>query len=144
MNKDTVIASIIGFSLGLAAAIAVWILPRALPKTASPQSSNQNQAEQTSGEVAGSNNATNIDLLGPKDGEIAKDNEINLTGKTAADNLVTVVSPTSSGVIKPEPDGSFSTKITLSEGANQIVITTLSDTQTQSKTITVYYLNQEI
>lgn len=139
MNKDTVVASVIGFSLGLVAAIALWVVPKIMPK---PNSSSQisdktvNQEQPLASEV---NGTSSFEITSPKDGEIVKSKDLNLTGKVTNATLVVVTTPTASLVLAPTEKGDFSTPLTLSEGANPITVAAYTGDSNESQKLFVYY-----
>lgn len=139
MNKDTVVASVIGFSLGLVAAIALWVVPKIMPK---PNTSSQiadktvNQEQPSASEV---NGASSFEITSPKDGEIVKSKDLNLTGKVTSATLVVVTTPTSSIVLTPSEKGEFSTSLTLTEGANPITVAAYTKDTNESQKLFIYY-----
>lgn len=141
MNKDTVVASVIGFGLGLIAAIALWVVPRVLPAKAPKASPVPSVVATTT--TSNSASRTPLTLSKPQDGEIVTTNSVTIEGKTSADALILVSSASSSASVTPKEDGSFSTKFDLSEGGNQLVISAVA-TQPESKTVTVYFYPDEL
>ena len=141
MNRDTVIASAVGFGIGLIAAIGLWVVPRLMPKSASPTASPTLAAASPTANVNGS---VSFDIASPKDGELSKEKAITVSGHTDGD-LVTIITPTDQEIVTPQ-NGNFSAKINLADGANEIVVTSLKkDKSQQGKSVTVfYYVGEEI
>lgn len=140
MNKDTVVASVIGFGLGLVAAIALWVVPRVLPKHApAPQTANTTQEENVAGKTD-----EEFTITAPQDGEITNAKTIKIEGQTAAAALVIVSTASSSAAISPTSDGTFSASLDLSEGSNEVAVTSLVAGEEKTKNITVYYLTDGI
>lgn len=139
MNKDTVVASIIGFGLGLVAAIAIWVAPHIIPKRtntvntpiASQETSDNNQVE-----------TLTLDVPMPHDGDIAKTKEIEVKGKTQNATLVTVSSNDDTFVTTASQNGEFTVKINLSEGANEINVTSLTPNKQEHQQLFVYYVSE--
>lgn len=142
MNKDTVVASVIGFGLGLIAAIGLWVVPRILPKTKPAETptteiSSETKAEQVSG-------TTSLEVTSPSDGQILKSDSLTIQGKATTAEYIVVTTTQEFQVVKPTPDGEFAAKFALQEGANEIRITGYQGNATEAKTLTVFYWKEEI
>lgn len=138
MNKDVIVASCIGFGLGLIAAILLWIVPRVLPKL-SPQKPHASV-------VASPQTEGSLEITSPKDGEIIKNDTVRVEGKSAIGTKLVILS-TASGEYptSPKEDGTFSAEIKLTEGATEIMVTTFDENKhTETKTITVFYTTEGI
>lgn len=139
MNKDTLVASVLGFSLGLIAAIALWVVPRIMPKglpapfskpaaPASPVLEKQNMS---------------LDISLPKDGEIVKTEKITVSGKVEKSEFLIISSASDSQTVKADSSGSFSTSLTLAQGGNSISITSYdTNKNAHTKSITVYVFDE--
>lgn len=141
MNKDTVVASIIGFGLGLVAAIALWVVPRVLPK-AIPKIQEKETAveEQQKPEEKTSGFTVSV----PSDGEITNEKTVKITGISSSNSLVVVSTFSDNETINPETNGSFSTNIDLTEGSNEIVVTNYTPDKTETKRMFVFYYPENI
>lgn len=135
MNKDTIVASVIGFGLGLIAAITLWVVPRILPKISSAKPI---PSVQESAPPSGSFVNNGLEITAPMDGEVTKESEITVTGK--APNAATVLVNTATETIAVIPDtaGNFSSKIILTEGANEISVAAFVDGKENSQHLFVY------
>lgn len=137
MNKDTVLASTIGFGLGLVVAIALWIIPRFVttsPST-SPSPTQTTQSEEQ----------TELLIKKPIDKEMVTNKKITIEG-TSGRGIVVVGSPLEETVSKLDAPGSFQTNVSLEEGENEITITSYLPTGevNQTKTITIMYNHQDL
>ena len=141
MNKDTVVASVIGFGLGLVAAIALWVVPRILPKTAPAASDTQVLSEQTPVQPSTTNS---LEIISPKDGDILKTNTVTLKGKARVADLVIITTPKETAVASLDTNGNFSADISLDEGANQIVVGATSSKGQQTQQLDIYYFTEGI
>jgi len=140
MNKDTVVASIIGFSLGLIAAITIWVLPRIFPKNLAKPTPNT-QTNQSPAPL----NGFSLDITSNKDGDIVKTKTVNLVGKTTNAKFVIITTPTLNQVVKPGPNGEFEISLDLSLGGNQIAVSALdNDNQDITKDLYLYYFEDKI
>ncbi len=144
MNKDTVVASIIGFGLGLVAAIALWVVPRVLPKNlnTSPQPSAVSQTS-TSASPLPELTAGSLVVRNVKDSEIVVSKEYQIEGSSPKAKYIVVITPTQSQVLTPDTNGNFSAALELNEGNNTIVVHTLGESD-DSLTVNVYYYEEAI
>lgn len=141
MNKDTVVASVIGFGLGLVAAIALWVVPRILPKTLPKLTEKAEivQEEKSSPQTVGS-----FSINSPSDGEIVSDKNIKITGTSANDSLVIVATSSTSSAIVPGNDGTFSAQVELAEGSNEVVVTSYLKDKTDTKKMNIFFYAENI
>lgn len=142
MSKDTLTASIIGFSLGLIAAIAIWVVPRILPKNITkptPDNITQASASPTL------STSLSLDITSNKDGDIVKTKTLKLAGKTTNTIFVVVTTPTENQVVQPNGNGDFEVDLTLSLGGNQIAVSAVDyNNQDITKNLNVYYYEEKI
>lgn len=143
MNKDTITASIIGFGLGLVAAIALWIVPRILPKNTPGPTPETSVISAASDTPASPTTSTKISLDSPLSGAIVNAKSVAVSGQAAGAKLVVVTTPGTSQVLKPTPDGKFSADLELTEGGNQIAVIAYLENETASENLTVFYLPEE-
>ncbi len=145
MNKDTIIASSIGFGLGLIAAIALWVVPRILPKT-NPSASPTNQVAQKSveGETKGTDIEEKLNLSSPQDGDILTANKVNVEGSIQGAQSIVVTTPQTNQVATLNPEGKLSTELNLTEGANPITVAAYINGEVFVKTVTVFYYAEGI
>lgn len=139
MNKDTVVASIIGFGLGLIAAIAIWVAPHILPKRSNTV--NSPVVTDTASEEKPIE-ATILTINTPLDGEIAKSKEIEVKGKSQNTMVVSVSTSDETTIAHLGQDGEFSVKIVLTDGANEIDVTSISPTKQEHQQLFVYYISE--
>lgn len=139
MNKDTVVASIIGFSLGLVAAVLIWVMPHLLPKT-KPAVTGSPLIE-----ASAENNpveAISLEVSSPADGNISKEKTVEIKGKAQNMKLLTVSTQDDTQIVTLAPDGSFSAKVTLAEGGNQIDVTGYNKNKEEHQQLYMYYFEQ--
>lgn len=141
MNKDTIVASVIGFGLGLIAAISLWVVPRIFPKNLPQTTTTQ---ESTSANNSATSAKSEFQITSPKDGEIVKSGSVKLTGQAPGAQLVIVTSSSESVVTTPSADGNFEANVPLKEGVNQLVVAALTDNQETIRELSIYYFNQEL
>lgn len=138
LGKETIIAAVVGFAVGLAAAWAVWQIPQLLPKKEAPTTFEETAPETTS--------AFTLTLNQPEDEAILDTAEASVSGKTEKGATVVVNGPLTDEVVEAGDDGSFSTTVKLEEGANEIVVTAYpaGEGEERSVTRTVSYTKEEI
>ncbi len=141
MNKDTVTASIIGFGLGLIAAIALWVVPRILPKNPPPASPSTQVIGTT--DAAPSPETSKISLTSPADGQIVTSGTIDVAGIAQGTSYVVVTTPQTNQVIKPDQESRFVVPLDLIEGGNQIHVTAYLENQVTTIPVTVFFQTEE-
>ena len=141
MNKDTLVATVIGFGLGLVAAIALWVVPRILPKITTPQPAKQivSASPTTLG-----NETTSFEITSVRDGQIVKVKTVKLEGKALGAQFVVITTPTDNQVATPSSDGSFNISLTLNEGGNGISVTSFKTESRETQDLFVYYFTEGI
>ncbi len=140
MNKDTVVASVIGFGLGLVAAIALWIVPKLVPKI-SPVTKETNQVLSETTNVLPDTGLV-FEITSPKDGDISKSADVKITGKAPGNTLILITTPENNMTATSDASGQFTTNLTLHEGGNDIVLTNIAGGKEETKHLVVYYIAQ--
>lgn len=136
-GKETILAGVAGFVLGLAAAWAVWSLPQILPQKKSPTIVEQSPAPSLA-------EGFSLTLAAPEDGALSDSGEVTVSGKTQAGATVVISGPSADDVLEASSDGSFTTKVTLDEGANEISVTAYATDGTEKSEVrTVNYTKEE-
>ena len=138
LGRETILAGVVGFALGLLAAWAVWSIPQILPKreTPPPVSEEAIAPEETFG----------LSLTQPEDEAIFDTASATVSGKTEAEATVIINGPLGEEVVETTSEGTFSTTVTLEEGANEIVVTAYPPTgegEEQTETRTVFFTKEE-
>lgn len=142
MNKDLLVASSIGFGLGLIAAIMLWVVPRMMPKNVISDKKPDTAISET---VSQASPATSGPLtLEVIDGTVVESADFSVKGKANDATLVIVATPTSYEAVTPNESGAFDTEIELSKGANHIAVTSYNDTQTTTQEVDVFYYPEKI
>lgn len=143
MNKDTVVASVIGFGLGLIAAVALWIVPKILPSiTTSKTSQDQVLSETVAQNSPEPEIGESLQITSPVDGEISKESKIKIQGKAPLDTLVLVTSASENLNSAIGSSGNFSVDLNLKEGANEIAVINISHGKQESQRILVYFTKE--
>lgn len=137
LNRETILAGVAGFALGLLAAWAVLSLPQVTPKKELPTIQ-----KVTPSPVAG---AFSLTLSQPEDGAISSTTTTQVVGKTEKGTTVIISGSLGDEIIEATGDGSFSITVGLEEGVNEIVVTAYSPDEKEEKTETrtVTYTKEE-
>ena len=143
VDKDIILAIIIGIFVGGLTAFSVFFLPKFLSKTPSQTENVETVMEE---EPAPSPISSSfLTLENPQNEAIFSEDEITVSGKTTPNALVVIISPTDEETIEADDKGNFEAKILLEEGDNEISITAYTkDDEEQTESITVYYSEEEI
>lgn len=142
MNKDTLVASIIGLALGLVAAIGLWVVPRMLQKSTQLQPKTES-SETASGSDKSPTSSQDLAVNSPFDGEIIKSSQIKITGTAVKDALIVVTSSETQKVTRAN-DGNFSVDFDLKEGGNSLVVSALYANNEVSKNLNVFYFSENL
>ena len=137
MNKDTVVASILGFGLGLIAAIMLWLMPKILPKT--PPSSPTSPLASIQASASSEPDKSEFKIDSPADGAIFTDESLTVKGEAPQASLVVAETQDQSQAVKTDKKDNFSTSLKLAEGGNYIVVTAYRNEKSDQKTLTVFY-----
>ncbi|MBI5464981.1 hypothetical protein HY946_00015 [Candidatus Gottesmanbacteria bacterium] len=136
LNRETILAGIAGFALGLLAAWAVWSIPQITSKRQLPPFVQEAASPTPIGFT--------LTLTQPEDEAILETPEASVAGKTEAGATVVVAGPFGEEVVEATADGTFSTTVALEEGVNEIVITAYGkNDQEKTETRTVSYTKEE-
>lgn len=137
LGRETILAGVVGFAVGLLAAWAVWSIPQIAPKREKEIQPVTVQEETTPKPAE----TLTLALTQPEDETISTNDEVQVSGKTAAGATVIVSGPLAEEVIEARSDGTFSTTVSLEEGANEIVVTAyppageLGEEKTETRTV---------
>lgn len=85
-----------------------------------------------------------LSLITPNDESVVNNKTLNISGKTAPDATIVIISKNFEQVVSSAPNGDFSTTLTLGSGSNVIEITAIASNGEQTKiTRTVTYSLEE-
>lgn len=139
MNKEVVIAGIIGLTLGLIITYGVYTARTALftkPKLTlvpSPQPSAQPSASQA------------LVLNAPDEGTVSLEKEIVITGNTQPESFVVVANSVNENITTADNTGTFSSKVILNEGGNILSVFAIQEDGTVNKVDrSVAYLTEKL
>jgi RNA polymerase subunit RPABC4/transcription elongation factor Spt4 len=138
MNKEIIIAISVGFALGLFAALAILFAPKMTSRfqkkpmvRVDEKTTSDEKREEITGELI---------IIDPEDRFIVKNSPITVSGKSAPESKIVILSQIDQKAKNADKKGKFTTKIKLLEGRNDIQIASYKDGKdTQVKTVIVYY-----
>lgn len=137
---ETIIAVVIGILIGVFAASAFWLIKT--NRISFPSQNSQNIVNTTKSTPTPTKTSApfSLDISAPENMSIFSEKEITLKAKTLpfANMILTVNGVTS--VSKADDNGTIAEKVTLQEGVNEILVSSLKDTnQVISKSLIVIY-----
>lgn len=149
MNKDAWLATIIGFGIGLIIAGIVFIGPSlagTLPKGILSQLSRiTNNLKKPSPPVTPTPKPANprdLTIESPLPESIEPKNETLISGSTHPNAIVVLEGESSESVTHANEHGAYAGKLPLTEGKNDITVTSYSDQGVFSQTVTVFYTEE--
>lgn len=140
MKRDVLLALIVGFSIGALSAITAVKLPSLLPKT---ELTTSIEVENTITPEAPLNKGT-IEITEPKDESIVTKNTVEIKGKTSNNSLILIETNLETLSTEASSDGSFKFTTKLTEGGNPIYITSLNESNEETKNITLFYTTDKL
>lgn len=145
MNRDAILATLIGLGLGLFMTGILILGPGLLkyfPKISVPFSFGKNTANIPTPTPTPAVFTVTIDSPLPE--AIAESGTLVISGTTFPKSKVVVSGPVDDDVVIVPDDGKYAGKITLVEGKNDIVVTSYFDTKHTEQKVTVYYTKEAL
>lgn len=146
MNKDAILATIIGFGVGLVIAGLVFLGPtvlKNLPPIHLPNFAFIQNLFQKTPKLATSPTpkATSHGLTveSPLPDSIESRNETLISGNTKPNAIVVLEGENGELVVVANPQGAYAGKLSLGEGKNELHITSYNGSDRESQTVTVFY-----
>lgn len=144
MNKDALLATIIGFVVGLVITGILLLAPRfsgLLPKISFPSFS----LPKTVPSISPTPSAiiTGLSIDSPLPDSIESSAELLVTGNTEPGASVIIQTDRDEEAFVAGDDGRYAGKITLYEGKNDLTVTSYGKIKQEEKTITVYFTPEE-
>ncbi len=147
MNKDAILATIIGFGVGLVIAGLIFLGPTvlknlphvslpALPKfsLALPGAAHPKPTPKTTGTPSDT-----LTIESPLADSIEPKNELLISGSAAPNAVVVLEGENGEAVVVANNQGAYAAKLTLGEGKNDLVVTSYSGKNVQTQSVTVFY-----
>lgn len=146
MNKDALLATLIGLGVGLVITGALLLGPTITKSITFPKFSfsfGSSKPKPTAAPLPAPKEFF-VSIDSPLSDDIASKEELLVSGKTSEGAVVVVGGPKDEDVITAKSDGAYAGKITLAEGKNDITVTAYKDAKQITQTITVYYTPEEL
>ena len=146
MNKDAILATIIGFFIGLAITGLILVGPKllsGLPKF-SFKFPSMNQSQTKPKPTPTKTAAFTVTIDSPQPESIESETDLLVSGTTGAGATVVIQSNSSDDVVAVKKDGKYAGKVTLVEGKNEVSVTSYLNHQTATKTVSVYYTSEQL
>jgi hypothetical protein len=147
MNKDALLATLIGFGIGLFITGMILVGPR-LAKYLPKVSFNLPQLFKTGDKKAPAASPTPAEFTVTIDSPIAdsieSEDTILVSGTTAAEATVVIQGEINDAAALTKTDGKYAGRVDLVEGRNDITVTSYQKDKTATQTITVFYTPEEL
>jgi len=149
MNKDAILATIIGFGVGLVIAAAIFLGPSIIknfPNISFPSFSSLTNTFKTKEKNTPPPTPAISDTLtiqSPLSQAIEQKNETLVSGSVTPNSIVVIETEGTESIVSSNAQGSFAGKISLGEGMNDIIVTSYTKGIAQTQTVTVYYTPED-
>jgi hypothetical protein len=150
MNKDAILATIIGFGIGLVITGLVITGPTLIKSFPSVHLTNPTSKQPTKPSALDetpkpNNNITNstLTIQNPQPETIATKNSISVYGTSTPNNPVVIAGENTETVITADASGKFTGNITLTEGKNTITVTGYKGEIPTKQAVIVYFTTEQ-
>lgn len=146
MNKDALLATIIGFVVGLIITGLLLVGPKVLsflPKFSMP-SFTLGQTNGTTPAPTPEKKDFSFKIDSPLPDAIEDTAEILVSGTAEPGSIVVIQTDTDDEAQSVSDDGKFAGKITLAEGRNVLTVTSYGKSKQESQTLNVYYTQEKL
>lgn len=141
MNKDALLATLIGFGIGLLITGLLLVGPNILSMLPKVQLPKTNSVTPTPTQTP---KTTTLTIESPLPDSIENASELLVSGTAEVGATLVIAGPSDESVILVKDDGKFAGKVTLLEGKNDITVTALSKDKTSTQNVTVYYTEESL
>ncbi len=145
MNRDALLASLIGFGIGLLITGILLVGPnmiKGFPKIQFPTITlpKRNETAQTTPKTTPP--PITFAITNPTADSIVTTADLVVSGTAVPSSMVVLGGPNDEDVTTAGADGKFSGKLTLSEGKNDITVTNFIQGKAAEQTMTVFYTKE--
>jgi len=147
MNKDAVLATLIGFGIGLLITGLLLVGPnitKSLPKIKLPTISFSQPQKKPTVTPTPTPSQFAVTIESPLADAIENTTDLLVSGVTSPGSTVVIAGSADDTAVVAQTDGKYAGKITLVEGKNDIIVTSYSQTKQANQTITVYYTPESL
>lgn len=147
MNKDAILATIIGFGVGLVIAGLVFLGPalfKGMPHLHFPDLSFLSKLKSTSNKPKPTPKptkqiASKLTIESPLAESIEPKDQTLVSGNTSPNAIVVLEGENGETVVVANATGAYAGNLTLGEGKNDLIVTSYSGSKSESQSVTVYY-----
>jgi hypothetical protein len=147
MNKDAVLATVIGFGIGLLITGLLLLGPnitKSLPKIKLPAFSFSQPQNKPTVTPTPTPSQFAVSIESPLAEAIENTTDLLVSGVTSPGSTVVIAGLADDTAVVAQTDGKYAGKITLVEGKNDIIVTSYAQTKQANQTITVYYTPESL
>lgn len=145
MNRDALLASLIGFGIGLLITGILLVGPnliKGFPQIRFPRLTLNNSQQAPKSSPTPMPQPTTFAILSPTADSVASSSDLLVSGTAPVGSIVVVAGPNDEDVAIVKADGKFAGKITLTEGKNDVVVTNYVQGRGAAQAITVFYTKE--
>ena len=150
MNRDAIVATLIGIVIGILVAGAVLVGPKIpkyfaalkLPSLNLPKSVVNNTGNTNATSKTEQNQKGPITIESPLADSIITENEILVSGFTKGNAIVIISGPSTDETVTADGNGKFAGNVTLGEGTNIVHVTSVSEETIEAGSIRIYHTNE--
>jgi hypothetical protein len=141
MNKDALLATAIGFVIGLAITGLLLVGPSIMQKFPkfSFQMPTLPKAQPKQPTPTGKQEIKELTIDSPIAESIEHEKELLVTGKAMPGSIIVLQGVSGEIAVTTNDDGAYAAKVTLVEGKNDVIVTATAKDYTSSKILTVFY-----
>ncbi len=142
MNRDALLATLIGLGMGLLITGIIVIGPsvfKLIPKISFPKFSFPTSKQANTTPTVTPATFT-FSISSPVADSIVNTNDLLVSGNSYPDARVVVQSTIDEDVVLTDVQGNYAGKVTLTEGKNDIIVTSYSGSKIETKTVTLFYI----
>lgn len=146
MNKDAILATLIGFIIGLCITGLILLGPQLvkyMPKITLRLPSLSLLKQKPTPTAVPKKKSFNLTIDSPMPESIESKSDLLVSGQTSGGATVVIQGNNDDAVVKATADGKYAGKVTLVEGENQITVTGYFQKDQKSQAVTVYYTQEQ-
>ena len=147
MNKDALLATLIGFGIGLLITGLLLLGPsvtKFLPKVTLPKISFSQPKQKSAPTPTPTPSQFTLTIDSPLAEAIENSTDLLVSGVTSSGSTVVIAGSVDDTTVVSQSNGKYAGKITLTEGKNDIVVTSYNTSKQASQTVTVYYTPESL
>jgi len=148
MNRDALLASLIGFGIGLLITGALLVGPnliKGFPRINLPKITFfQKGTTQVTPTPSPTPAPISFTITSPLSEAIVATSDLLVSGTAPTAAIVVVAGPLDEDVMVVKDDGKYAGKISLTEGKNDVTVTSFTNGKGTTQTVTVFYTKENL